>query len=1079
MSGVAGGNRIERGDVQATFNKYVEEVLTKIPGFKKASLSGSVKAGSKADFGDLDIIVWFEGEDKREVKQRLIDAALALPQNIIVPFKSEKYTGRRYYNSGELISVLYPIVGKEDQYIQVDNIISLTEEEHAFKGSFLDLPAEKQGLLIGLAKVILLEQDPQDVFRRMGISNVPNLEKGEEFEFNLSSVKLSLRKVKLENFREIAREEVWSTTAWGTIKILFKGFNIDGSFEDLLDDVAKKLTNARSKNRIAGIFKSMVSVKSGEVGTAKGKGKEDALEKVAQTLAEGLDDGSEIVALYAGGFKPPHLAHFENAKFLSTKADKIIIFIGPKIREGVKITAEQSKAIWEIYAKYINVPMEIIISKVTPILDTYEWIDANQDKVTQIITGAMADEMKKFTGIEKKKEKGDYKNVEVKELPVIVDKEDSKFSATDIRQSEKFLLSGKWIPSIVSKEDKQTIIDIVAPQKQDSIEDKMLSAVDNVFESFFPKKQPVVDFTGIKFDGPILEAAYFQKALHEITLSKDNAVKVKGSTMGGTFTVGDSKYRYSIQQLIKNPYNDEGTFFNISFHPIKNIVSTPQGGKENYVKILSTMYKIIMDFIEKHQPEYVGIGSLDNEEGKNYHTVYASLTDNKANRIPGYFRKDVNMSFNSPEGPGKMVVLKKKKEVQPLEEGSSGTPIQPSGAIPSKDRADLEHLFSQLRSTINSDKYTVVFEQDRIGVYIKTYADVSFDQTPQQKRLPEGVEQEKFDYTSYIGSLLEYMLDQKMNITPLPEVKIRYDEEQANDFFGKTAYYDPSKQEVVLYVMNRHPKDVCRSFSHEMIHHMQNIEGRLEGLVGTTNTNEDDYLQEIEKEAYLKGNITFRNWEDGLKNNNKEVMAEGRYDKISNQASSDLFRGWKEAFDAGEKSVGFEESYSNGDVQFDVEGTLLMTPGTGKMEVLESTGAGFDEDGDFIIVDIAIDPELLPDFWEEISMTLKDLFRHEIEHLTHNRGGVSTNPSKIMRGDLAKRDKIRAGEKPIGDYFKLKKEIDANLQGMYFRAKKEKRPFADVVNSYLDAQNITPQEREEILTLWRKRLPALGLKQTL
>ena len=50
---------------------------------------------------------------------------------------------------------------------------------------------------------------------------------------------------------------------------------------------------------------------------------------------------------------------------------------------------------------------------------------------------------------------------------------------------------------------------------------------------------------------------------------------------------------------------------------------------------------------------------------------------------------------------------------------------------------------------------------------------------------------------------------------------------------------------------------------------------------------------------------------------------------------------------------------------------------------------------------------------------------------------------------------------------------------MYFRAKKEKRPFADVVNSYLDAQDITPQEREEILTIWRKRLPTLGLKQTI
>ena len=608
----------------------------------------------------------------------------------------------------------------------------------------------------------------------------------------------------------------------------------------------------------------MVSVKSGEVGTAKGAGKEDALEKVAQTLAEALDDGSEVVALYAGGFKPPHLAHFQNAKFLSTQADKIVIFIGPKIREGVKITAEQSKAIWEIYAKYINVPVEVHISRVTPVLDIYEWIDANQDKVTRIVTGAMADEMGKFSGIEKGKAKGNYKNVEVKELPIIVDKEDSKFSATDIRKSEEFLLSGKWIPSIVLKEDKQAIIDIVAPQKEDSIEDKMLTAVDGVFESFFPKKQPVVDFTGIKFDGPISEATYFQKALYEITLSKDNAVKVKGGTMSGTFLVGDSKYRYSIAPFAKSPYEDDGSFYNIAFYPISNKVSTPQEGKENYVKILSTMYKIIMDFIEKHQPEYVGIGSLDNKEGKNYHTVYASLTDNKANRIPGYFRKDINMPFNSPEGPGRMVVLKKKKEVQPLDEGSSGTPIQASGAIPSKDRAELQHLFNDLRQTVDSDKFTVVFNQDRIDIYIKTYSDVAVDQTPYQKHLPEQVKQENFNYTPYIGSILEYMLDQGMNIQPLPEVKIRYDEQEANNFFGRTAYYDPNKKEVILFAMGRLPKDVCRSFTHEMIHHMQNMEGRL-GNIATSNTNEDDHLQDIEKEAYLKGNITFRNWEDGVK----------------------------------------------------------------------------------------------------------------------------------------------------------------------------------------------------------------------
>ena len=65
--------------------------------------------------------------------------------------------------------------------------------------------------------------------------------------------------------------------------------------------------------------------------------------------------------------------------------------------------------------------------------------------------------------------------------------------------------------------------------------------------------------------------------------------------------------------------------------------------------------------------------------------------------------------------------------------------------------------------------------------------------------------------------------------------------------------------------MGRLPKDVCRSFSHEMIHHMQNMEGRL-GSITTTNTNEDSHLQQIEDEAVLKGGSIFRSWEDKVKN---------------------------------------------------------------------------------------------------------------------------------------------------------------------------------------------------------------------
>ena len=61
-----------------------------------------------------------------------------------------------------------------------------------------------------------------------------------------------------------------------------------------------------------------------------------------------------------------------------------------------------------------------------------------------------------------------------------------------------------------------------------------------------------------------------------------------------------------------------------------------------------------------------------------------------------------------------------------------------------------------------------------------------------------------------------------------------------------------------------------RSFAHEMIHHKQNLEGRL-GNISTSNTNEDSDLLDLEKEAYLEGNITFRNWEDSIKNVDEDI----------------------------------------------------------------------------------------------------------------------------------------------------------------------------------------------------------------
>jgi hypothetical protein len=123
------------------------------------------------------------------------------------------------------------------------------------------------------------------------------------------------------------------------------------------------------------------------------------------------------------------------------------------------------------------------------------------------------------------------------------------------------------------------------------------------------------------------------------------------------------------------------------------------------------------------------------------------------------------------------------------------------------------------------------------------------------------------DVKEKILELTKHMLAKGMNIKPLPKVKfVNGDSNNAREFLGKTAYYDPNNFTITLYTEGRHPKDIVRSFSHEMIHHIQNLENRL-GDVSTTNTMEDDNIDKLEQEANLKGTMTFRNWTDSLNEN--------------------------------------------------------------------------------------------------------------------------------------------------------------------------------------------------------------------
>jgi len=122
----------------------------------------------------------------------------------------------------------------------------------------------------------------------------------------------------------------------------------------------------------------------------------------------------------------------------------------------------------------------------------------------------------------------------------------------------------------------------------------------------------------------------------------------------------------------------------------------------------------------------------------------------------------------------------------------------------------------------------------------------------------------------YLLNLSEYIHNSGIKIMPYPKVIISSDQQYATNPFGKTAYYDPTQNSVTLFVAGRHIKDVLRSYAHELIHHNQNLSGmfdksHLDSLSDPRYAEKDKHLLQMEKDAYLRGNIAFRFWEDSMK----------------------------------------------------------------------------------------------------------------------------------------------------------------------------------------------------------------------
>lgn len=122
----------------------------------------------------------------------------------------------------------------------------------------------------------------------------------------------------------------------------------------------------------------------------------------------------------------------------------------------------------------------------------------------------------------------------------------------------------------------------------------------------------------------------------------------------------------------------------------------------------------------------------------------------------------------------------------------------------------------------------------------------------------------------HLAELTQYMREQGIQADPAPRVILKKNAQLTEETLCPTGHYEPETKTIVLYVGNRHPKDILRSYAHELIHHDQNMAGKLKTDVMQQSQDpkyaqNNQVLRGLEQDAFLRGNMMFRDWTDSKK----------------------------------------------------------------------------------------------------------------------------------------------------------------------------------------------------------------------
>ena len=582
------------------------------------------------------------------------------------------------------------------------------------------------------------------------------------------------------------------------------------------------------------------------------------IEEIGKLIGEEISKEPGI-AFYPGGFKPPHKGHFAAAQQLAAKPyiTQVRVLIGHGERGG--ITAQQSKAIWDLYLKaQPNPKINVEIAKNnSPIRDIYQWFadDLNR-KAYVAAAGKEADDLKYFEGL--KNAYGDRVQEEIVD-DQFVDSDNERVSGSDFRSTIATL--------------RQRYLDV----KNNPGDKKALNNYNTTylyFKSLFPEAviqkgylDEIQKVLGINFPEPtsLQEGQPNPKNQPQwIWLEYKSQNKLNPIIFGD-----DEKVDSEVKDLLLKIANYFWEGLEIP-QPFEDVLLTGSSVNYNYTPTSDIDLHIVVDFSKFDNPELLKkyfdeakinwnrvhdlkLGKQNIEvyvQDTNDHPEYRgeySLMNDKWLKKPSF--EEINIPDKEIEKKAKIF----KQQINKLEKTGKNNP-EKSIELINKIKERLKNF--RQTGLDKGGEYSLenlAFKNLRNTGYLEKLNKLKNMLVDKTLSLTESV-----DKNSLFEKFMSYAC-QELQIKNPPTFEVRYEFGEEQPSFGA---YVPSKHHIFINPSNRNMVDILRTLAHELVHAKQNELGLLtpeSGETGSEHENDANSIAGILMRDYGKQNPNIYN----------------------------------------------------------------------------------------------------------------------------------------------------------------------------------------------------------------------------